>query len=120
MASDALITVSQTYAREIITQPQEARADLFLAKRSEVLRGIVNGVDATDWDPETDTHLARTYGPAEVTAGKAANKRLLLRKLRMPAHEGDPPLVRGWALIVHWVRPWPDLIGGCHAFLTPW
>jgi len=93
MAADAIVTVSQAYAQEVLEEPQIARADMFLAERRQQFRGIVNGTDTSDWNPEMDKHLTHTYGPYEVAEGKAANKRELLRGLRMPDHDSDAPLV---------------------------
>lgn len=61
VTSDLLITVSQGYAAEIINKRQEARVDMLLAKRAPKLRGIVNGIDVSEWDPATDKHLAARY-----------------------------------------------------------
>lgn len=50
--------MSQGYAAEITGTPQDGRVDMLLAQRAPRLRGIVNGIDVTEWDPATDTHLA--------------------------------------------------------------
>jgi starch synthase len=60
VTSDLLLTVSQGYAAEITGMPQDARVDMLLAQRANKLRGIVNGIDITEWDPETDKHLVAT------------------------------------------------------------
>lgn len=62
VTSDLLLTVSQGYAAEITGRPQDARVDMLLAQRAPRLRGIVNGIDITEWDPATDKHLAARYG----------------------------------------------------------
>jgi starch synthase len=58
VTSDILVTVSQGYAAEITGTPQDGRVDMLLAQRAARLRGIVNGIDITEWDPATDKHLA--------------------------------------------------------------
>lgn len=93
MAADAVVTVSQSYAQELLEDPQLYRADLFLAPRKSDLWGIVNGADTIEWNPSTDPHLRPAYGTHDVAEGKAANKRLLLREMRMPSDEGNMPLV---------------------------
>jgi starch synthase len=60
VTSDLLLTVSQGYAAEITGMPQDARVDMLLAQRANKLRGIVNGIDVNEWDPETDKHLVAT------------------------------------------------------------
>jgi starch synthase len=57
VTSDILVTVSQGYAAEITGTRQDGRVDLLLAQRAPRLRGIVNGIDTTEWDPATDKHL---------------------------------------------------------------
>lgn len=64
VTSDLLLTVSQGYAAEITGHPQDARVDMLLAQRVSKLRGIVNGIDITEWDPATDKHLAARYNDA--------------------------------------------------------
>lgn len=61
VTSDILVTVSQGYAAEITGSPQDGRVDMLLAQRAPRLRGIVNGIDVTEWDPATDIHLAEKW-----------------------------------------------------------
>src|SRR5258706_309655 len=84
-------TVSPTYAREIMTPSGGAGLDRLLASRSQDLRGILNGIDDTVWDPATDKHLAAPFD-AEHPEGRAATKRALQERLGLPADAKDPPL----------------------------
>lgn len=77
--SDALTTVSPTYAREIQTPEQGFGLDGLLRRRQHVLAGILNGIDTEEWNPRTDAFLPERYGAQEL-AGKAASKRELLRR----------------------------------------
>lgn len=82
--SDAITTVSPTYAREIQTPFYGHGLDGLLRARAGRLHGIVNGIDERSWDPGSDALLPVTYGLADVTAGKTANKRALQRRLGLP------------------------------------
>ncbi|AKJ00962.1 starch synthase [Archangium gephyra] len=77
--SDALTTVSPTYAREIQQPEGGANLDGLLRRRQGVLSGILNGIDVHEWNPETDTYLPERYG-ADDLSGKAACRRELLRR----------------------------------------
>lgn len=68
--SDILTTVSRKYAREIQTPEFGERLDGVLRMRAVDLRGILNGVDYTRWNPATDPNLAARYS-LEDLAGKA-------------------------------------------------
>jgi starch synthase len=74
--ADAITTVSPTYAREICGAALGFGLQGLLGTRSQVLSGILNGVDTDYWNPATDPHLAQRYD-AERLAGKRANKRAL-------------------------------------------
>ncbi|HTQ56082.1 MAG TPA: glycogen synthase GlgA [Bryobacteraceae bacterium] len=76
--SDALNTVSPAYAREIQTAEYGFGLDGVLRARSGVLSGILNGVDYTEWNPQTDRYIAANYSAADL-AGKRACKEDLLR-----------------------------------------
>lgn len=75
--SDYLTTESPTYAREIQTPEFGAGLDAIFRRRSADLRGILNGVDYTKWDPARDSNLAAHYSPDNLE-GKAECRRDLL------------------------------------------
>jgi starch synthase len=91
LLSDAVTTVSPTYAREIQTPELGFGLDGVLSKRSDAVTGILNGVDYTQWDPATDSHIAAHYSP-ENLAGKRACKADLLAEFGLPA-QLDRPLI---------------------------
>jgi starch synthase len=55
--ADMVTTVSPTYAEEIQTELHGCGLDPLLRSRADVLRGIINGIDDSAWDPATDIHL---------------------------------------------------------------
>jgi starch synthase len=89
--SDAVTTVSPTYAREIQTPQYGFGFDGLLRSRSYKLRGILNGVDYSEWSPETDPHLPNHFSRNNL-AGKAECKRALLHEMGLPIHL-DRPLI---------------------------
>ncbi|WP_027370604.1 glycogen synthase GlgA [Desulfovermiculus halophilus] len=72
-----ITTVSPTYAREIVTPEFGCGLHGILAKRQPDLRGILNGVDYSFWDPKHDKFLMYPYSP-ENMQGKAECKKTLL------------------------------------------
>ena len=59
--ADAVTTVSDTYAEEIKTPFYGERLDGLMRARSNVLRGIVNGIDYDEFNPETDPYIENHY-----------------------------------------------------------
>ncbi|NIP85773.1 MAG: glycosyltransferase, partial [Planctomycetales bacterium] len=90
--SDALNTVSPTYAQEIQSPPLGCYLDGLLRHRREHLSGIINGVDYTVWNPASDPQIACRYDASSVAAGKAACKAALQAELGL-AVAPDTPLV---------------------------
>jgi starch synthase len=90
--SDAVSTVSPTYAREIQTAEYGFGLDGFLRTRSRNVFGILNGADYSDWNPETDRHIAQNYSAADLS-GKVECKRALLAELGLPLDRMDRPLI---------------------------
>jgi len=90
--SDAITTVSPTYAREIQTPYYGCGLEGVLAQRRERLTGIVNGVDYAVWNPETDPHIAANYNPETVTLKKPICKAALQRRYRLPEKPKVPLL----------------------------
>ena len=59
--ADAVTTVSDTYAEEIKTPFYGEGLDGLLRARSHDLRGIVNGIDYGEFNPETDKNIVKAY-----------------------------------------------------------
>jgi starch synthase len=90
--ADALNTVSPTYAREIQTPEYGFGLDGALRARSNVLTGILNGVDYREWNPETDPLIPANYSVRDLS-GKAKCKARLLAEFGLPAAAIDSPLI---------------------------
>lgn len=83
--SDAITTVSPTYAREICREPLGFGLQGVLTAHAGKLHGILNGIDTDEWNPATDRHIARCYDAPTVVEGKAANRAALRQKMGLPA-----------------------------------
>lgn len=79
--ADAVTTVSDTYAEEIKTQFYGEGLDGLLRARSKDLRGIVNGIDYDDFNPQTDKHIVKQYNAIDFRKEKVKNKRALQEEL---------------------------------------
>jgi starch synthase len=77
--ADAITTVSPSYAGEICTPEFGMGLDGLLRSRRSVLTGIVNGIDAAVWNPESDSDLAATYNAATLVK-RAVNKRAIEKR----------------------------------------
>jgi starch synthase len=89
--SDAITTVSPTYAREIQSEALGFGLDGLLRWRRDVLSGILNGIDTKEWNPATDPLIPRQYDKTTLDA-KAENKRALQQSLGL-ALEPEVPLL---------------------------
>jgi len=79
--ADAVTTVSDTYAEEIKTAFYGEGLDGLLRARSGDLRGIVNGIDYTDFNPEQDKYIVKNYDAVTFRKEKVKNKRALQEQL---------------------------------------
>ncbi len=112
--ADALSTVSPRYAEEIQGPEQGCGLEEVLRSRRDVLRGIINGVDYRQWNPETDPHIAMRYGPENVAEGKAVCKAALQGELSLPVEPRTPLLglvgrladQKGWDLLAPVMQDW--------------
>ncbi|PMH44965.1 starch synthase [Vibrio sp. 10N.286.49.B3] len=84
--ADKVNAVSPNYAKELMT-PLGAHGlvDDF-SHRSRDLHGIVNGCDYSEWDPNRDELLPKTYtdNAQSMKAGKLASKTLIQQELGLP------------------------------------
>lgn len=90
MYADRITTVSPTYAREITTPAYGWGLEGVLKHRGTDLAGILNGIDADEWNPATDPLLPAHYDQHSVTRGKAICKRELQRQLHLTCDEAVP------------------------------
>jgi starch synthase len=90
--ADFLTTVSRKYAEEIQTPEFGEGLDSVLRGRAADLRGILNGVDYTEWNPATDRKLAANYSP-ENLAGKALCRADLLDAFGLELVEDSTPVI---------------------------
>ena len=77
MFADAITTVSDTYAEEIKTAFYGEGLDGLMRARANDLRGIVNGIDYEEFNPETDRYIAHNYNAVNFRKEKIKNKRAL-------------------------------------------
>ncbi len=91
LSSDALTTVSRTYAREICDPYFAHGLDPVIREHAFKLSGIVNGIDLAKNDPATDPNLVQNYDPYTFPEGKAACKKALLKEIGLP--DTGKPLV---------------------------
>jgi len=91
--ADYLSTVSQAYSEEIQTEEFGCGLNGILRKRASRLCGIVNGVDYSKWNPESDTFIERNYSAETVSQGKAVNKKELIRQFGLNPECLSKPLI---------------------------
>lgn len=85
--ADAITTVSDTYAEEIKTNFFGEGLEGLLQARTSSLRGIVNGIDYTDFNPESDRYLVKQYDADSFRKEKRKNKKALQMQLDLEADD---------------------------------
>lgn len=88
--ADLINTVSPTYSKEIQTKEFGFGLDGVLRKRGNDVFGILNGLDYSIWNPQTDKFIPANYSPQDLHR-KAENKRYLQQICGLP-QEADIPL----------------------------
>lgn len=89
VASNAVTTVSPTYAEEIQTPYYGHGLDPILRDCSYKLHGIINGIDQDAFNPATDPLIFKNY-TARSIKGKADNKAELLALCGLEGDEDTP------------------------------
>ncbi|WP_417037375.1 glycogen synthase GlgA [Collinsella stercoris] len=90
--TDAITTVSPTYAEEIKTPDFGEHLDGILRRRAPILQGIVNGIDTNGFDPATDPRIAQNF-TVEDRSGKAVCKARLQEELGLEVRDNRPLMV---------------------------
>ena len=87
MASNFVTTVSPTYAQELRTPFYAHGLDGVINQQSFKLEGILNGIDASLYDPATKPGMAANFTAKSPAKGKAACKQALQQAVGL---EEDP------------------------------
>ena len=87
--SDHITTVSNTYAEEIKTQQYGEGLDGLLRCKSNFLKGIVNGIDYEEFDPEKDKLIFKNFTWNSIS-DKVENKVSLQKELGLPQKPETP------------------------------
>lgn len=89
--ADEVSTVSPGYRNEILTPDFGFGLEGILQEKGVHLTGILNGVDYSIWNPQTDPYVATTYSP-ENMQGKPICKAELQELANLPL-DPEPPLI---------------------------
>jgi starch synthase len=87
--ADAVTTVSERYARDIQTPEYGAGLEAVMRENAWKLKGVLNGVDYTKWNPAADGMIAKRYD-AKSPAGKQACREALLAETGLDANPRGP------------------------------
>jgi starch synthase len=89
--ADAVTTVSETYAQEILTEEYGEKLHLLLRDKKErgSLYGILNGIDHREYDPATDPNLEQTFDVSSLDR-RPANKLAFQRQTSLTVNENAP------------------------------
>ena len=87
--ADAITTVSPTYAKEIRDPGFGSGLEGLIRTRASVVSGILNGIDTSVWDPQSDIALAARYEPHDLEK-RQINKKAIEAGFSLAP--GDGPL----------------------------
>jgi starch synthase len=105
--ADAITTVSPTYAAEICTAEYGMGLEGLLRARNKNINGIVNGIDADVWNPQTDKALAANYSVKDISK-RQTNKRAIEQKFKLEPGDG---IIHGVVSRLTWQKGM-DIFGG--------
>ena len=98
--ADRITTVSNSYAKEILTPQFSYGLDGFLRDNSYKLSGILNGLDVNLYNPREDETIHSKFSETEIEK-KEENKKALLEKFNLSYEEGVPVI----AMVTRLVDP---------------
>lgn len=91
--SDYIVTVSQTYAKEVLQDENHTNGlNKILVQKNSNFNGILNGVDPWQWNPRFDDDIACQLQNSDFESYKQCNKEDLLKNLGLEPNL-DLPLV---------------------------
>ena len=90
-AADAIVAVSPTYAREVLTPEYGCGLQDYLNARKESLNGILNGIDVDTFNPTSDPAIGANFGIPTLEK-RSLNKSALQVRMGLP-NDLEAPLV---------------------------
>jgi starch synthase len=110
--ADAITTVSERYAQEILTPTFGEKLDHLLRSRRDRLFGILNGIDYQDSDPATDDYIHTQFSVQSLDR-RVENKVALQQQMHLPVREDVPLLAmisrltdqKGFDLLAQIIQP---------------
>lgn len=91
-SADMISTVSETYAKEIMTKDFGNGYEEFLRNHANKICGIVNGIMMDQWNPQTDHVLYKNFSSRTLT-NRIENKRMLQQEVNLPQRDEVPLFV---------------------------
>ena len=88
--SNSVTTVSPTYAYEIMTDYYGEGLNHTLQRYAYKVSGILNGINAEEYNPSTDTRIPAKYSIKDYEEGKAVNKKSIQEQLGLEVNPGAP------------------------------
>ena len=89
--ADAITTVSERYAQEILTPTFGEKLDPLLRTRKDRLFGVLNGIDYLEMNPATDRYIRSQFDNTSLEK-RAENKQGLQERAHLPVRP-DVPLL---------------------------
>ena len=74
-------TVSPSYMQEL--QMEANGLESLLRSEANKCVGILNGIDASVWNPKTDTYIVKNYDVKSIVSGRKANKEFLCKQFNL-------------------------------------
>ncbi len=87
--ADMVTTVSENYAREIVTPEYGEGLDHLLRYRQDKLIGILNGIDYNEYNPATDSFIKANFSSTKLDV-RMTNKLALQKQAGLPEDAGVP------------------------------
>lgn len=90
--TDQITTVSPGYRDEVLNEPSGNSLSWLLREKEAVFRGILNGINTNEWNPEVDNKIYSNYNFLTHKTGKEKNKIELYKEFGLDV-ELERPLV---------------------------
>ena len=86
--SDKITTVSPTHHLELLSPEGGMGLDSVLRYREWDFSGILNGIDYLEFNPESDSQIAKQFNAKTIASGKKANREVLFKQFGLADNKG--------------------------------